>query len=228
MISETTVIEARYERKFLVTGMPFENLWHVVRVSPGLFRPVFEPRWVNNIYFDSIDLNAFADTIEGIRDRVKVRIRWYGNETGAVGEPVLELKRKRGFVSLKDRFPLTPWETGTRFSTDSMRKHLAATNLPAEVQELLKSTRPILFNRYFRSYAISHCSSYRITVDRYLEFRRLMHGPHLARSVSVADLVLELKYGFDADAGVRSITQHFPFRMTKSSKYATGILLTAP
>ncbi len=228
MIDETELTEARYERKFLVTGISLPGLLQVVRMNPALFRTMFEPRWINNIYFDSIDLRAFADTIEGVRDRVKIRIRWYGDATGAVERPVLELKRKRAFVTVKDRFPLPSWETGPRFSADSMRKHLATANLPAEIRELLKSTRPTLFNRYSRSYGISHCGSYRITIDNRLQFQRVFDGARAARAVLTSDLVLEMKYGIEADAGARFITQDFPFRMTKNSKYATGMLLTAP
>lgn len=220
--------QPRYERKFLVSGMSLAHVLHVVRMNPALFRTMFEPRWINNIYFDSIDLRAFAGTIEGIRDRIKIRIRWYGDPAGTIDRPVLELKRKRGFVSVKDRFPLSSWQTGTRFSADSMRKHLETANLPAEIRELLKTTRPTLFNRYFRSYTVSHCGSYRITIDNRLQFRRLFDMEGAAQAVSALDLVLEIKYGIEADTGAQSITQGFPFRMTRNSKYATGILLTAP
>ena len=37
------------------------------------------------------------------------------------------------------------------------------------------------------------------------------------------NVILELKYNIDADDDVNRITEHFPFRLTKSSKYISGL-----
>ena len=43
------------------------------------------------------------------------------------------------------------------------------------------------------------------------------------RIVDRRNTVVELKYDLGEDQNVAQITRHFPFRMTRSSKYVNGI-----
>jgi hypothetical protein len=228
MIRVNELSEARYERKFMVAGTEAAQLDHLVRMNPAHFHPIHNPRWINNIYFDSVDLCAFSDTIEGVRDRVKTRIRWYGDSIETIMGPVLELKRKRGFLTIKSGFVLNSAESGTPRSARAVRKLLRDSDLPNELREYVIPSRAVLFNRYMRSYSVSHCGQYRITVDRHLEFQRVFEGFSSGPMTRIGNLVLEIKYGVDADRNVQAVTQHLPFRLSKSSKYAMGVQLTAP
>ena len=42
------------------------------------------------------------------------------------------------------------------------------------------------------------------------------------------EIVVELKYGCEQEARAAPVVGAFPFRISKSSKYATGVQLTAP
>ena len=67
----------RKEKKFRVTVSDFHKCryqWHKLGM-----KPLFEPRLITSVYFDTIDLNMFNDSEEGVLPRKKVRIRWYGN-----------------------------------------------------------------------------------------------------------------------------------------------------
>ena len=85
-----------------------------------------------------------------------------------------------------------------------------------------------LVNCYHRQYRISACGLYRITLDSRLDFLRFDPlGCSLAGRRSLeGSMVMELKYdGTIADLD-RSLLNYFPFRVTRMSKYVTGIELT--
>ena len=43
------------------------------------FNYVYNNRIVNNIYFDTLKDTSFYENIEGLKKRIKYRVRWYGN-----------------------------------------------------------------------------------------------------------------------------------------------------
>lgn len=211
----------RYERKFYLRDSVRAEVEAHVRLNPGLFREIHRSRWVNNIYLDSEDLHRFRDSVEGVPLRDKVRIRWYGELFGHVGNPVLEFKQKRGLVGRKESFALIPFTLDQTFDR-------------AAVSELLKlsglqHSTPALLNRYRRKYFLSSDGSFRITVDSEFDYFRL--GPNnntfSHRTVNDQDIVLELKYGVDREETAALITGGFPFRITSCSKYVRGVEETA-
>ena len=109
----------RYERKFVVPYLDKEETLQVIFSNTYFFKEIFYERQVNNIYFDSLDMDSYFDNILGNSDRSKIRIRWYG-EIENVEKPVLEIKIKKGLVGTKLSYPLKPFEFGT--SMDGMQK----------------------------------------------------------------------------------------------------------
>jgi len=81
----------RLERKFFISGVT-----RLLRIMCDCIKlvsaPLYEPRWINNIYFDAYDFDNYFTSYEGITKRAKVRIRWYGELCGGIRHPVLELK----------------------------------------------------------------------------------------------------------------------------------------
>ncbi len=211
----------RYERKFYLRDSGRAEVEAHVRLNPGLFREIHRSRWVNNIYLDSESLHRFRDSVAGLPVRDKVRIRWYGELFGHVGNPVLEIKKKRGLVGRKKSFALAP------FTLDQTLDRAAVREL-TKVSGLHHST-PALLNRYRRKYFLSSDGSFRITVDSEFEYFRL--GPNNNsldhRTFNDRDIVLELKYGVDREETAALITGGFPFRITSSSKYVRGVEETA-
>ena len=66
----------------------------------GAFFPSYAPRIVNNIYFDSPDWDSYADNMDGVSDRSKCRLRWYGElETAEVA--TFEVKHRRNATGHK-------------------------------------------------------------------------------------------------------------------------------
>ena len=103
----------RYERKFLISQLSRHEIESIIRLHPAAFSEIYHQRFVNNIYFDTVGLSAYKDNLTGISDRLKVRIRWYGDLFCLIEEPFLELKIKRGFLGGKLRFPLASFQSYT-------------------------------------------------------------------------------------------------------------------
>ena len=69
----------RNEIKYLLNGVSREALFIQYKISSLLLSKLHPDRWVNNIYFDNINLDLFNQSIEGMSRRAKVRLRWYGD-----------------------------------------------------------------------------------------------------------------------------------------------------
>ena len=88
----------RYERKFKISEIDRNYVETLVKYHPAMFSEIFHERIVNNIYFDTLNMDYYYDNKSGSSKRMKVRIRWYGNQFGLIEKPVLELKIKDGLI----------------------------------------------------------------------------------------------------------------------------------
>ena len=215
----------RYERKFLVSGLSKYEIESIVKNHPAIFMEAYPQRYVNNIYFDTNSMAYYFDNVEGLSERLKVRIRWYGNLFGFVEAPVLEFKIKKGLVGGKDTFPLNSFQLDEKHSQKVQQELFAESDLPDALVEYLKQLQFSLLNRYCRKYFESADRKFRITIDFDMEFYKLHPANNLfnEKIIDHSNTVVELKYSDKHDDLARSIASHFPFRVTKSSKYASGI-----
>lgn len=210
----------RYERKFIIPYLDKKEMLQVILANTYFFREIFYKRQVNNIYFDTFDMDSYFDNVLGNSDRTKIRIRWYGDIKEAK-KPVLELKIKQGLVGTKKRYPLKAFKIGC--SMDEMQRNFKESNLPEELLERMKTQRFSLVNNYKRSYFLSACGKFRVTLDSEMSYWGLLNNNSLSLLKKIENdyLVLELKYEVKEDAEL--VSSQFPFRMTKNSKYVTGV-----
>lgn len=215
----------RFERKFFVEELTFHELEAMVRLHPALFREVYPWRWVNNLYLDSPELSSYFENVAGIADRMKVRIRWYGDLRQAVERPVLELKIKRGLTGTKLAFPLDSLVSIPGVNRRILRRCFARSEMPPDIRELLKGLEPALLNRYRRKYYESSDRKVRLTLDWERGFSKFdpLGVPFLQKWPLGESTIVELKYDPDADERAAAISNEFPFRLTKSSKYVQGL-----
>ena len=221
-------IDFRYERKFVVetTEMNLHQVRAAVMLHPAFFRQAYPPRFINNIYLDSDSLIHYQANLDGIGDRLKIRIRWYGDLFGPVIKPTLEYKFKRGMVGCKVQYPMQPIQVDEGFSRANLTAALRTQhNLPSVVQTDLGGLRATLLNRYFRLYYESVDGHFRITIDSDMSYYHLppLSGNHLYRQTDRDHIVIELKYNARHDRTANRIAAHFPFRLSRNSKYALGI-----
>ncbi|HSG67577.1 MAG TPA: polyphosphate polymerase domain-containing protein [Bacteroidales bacterium] len=220
----------RYERKFALRSFDFHQVLNMIKHHPDGFREIYSKRQVNNIYLDTLDLKTYFDNVHGNTTRVKVRIRWYGDTFGTVDKPVLELKIKNGLSGKKRSFQLNPFTLDRNFTIDTLKEALEHPVLPAWVKEKLSGYRPSLLNSYLRNYFVSSDRKVRITIDEKLTYYRIgaRNNSFVQHFQDPGAIIVEMKYDLEASDSASAISQHFPMRMTKSSKYVNGIDIFHP
>ena len=221
--NELKISEFRYERKFFISDLSKYEVEGLVRLHPGCFSEIYSKRYVNNIYFDSFSFKNLNDNVEGVSDRIKIRIRWYGNLFGYIQKPKLEIKIKKGLLGMKKVIPITSFFLDE--NTDFLSIIYSIKNLSEILQIDLNAVIPTLVNRYSRTYYLSNNKNFRITIDSEQSFYHVknINNSFLNHHDDKDSVILELKYDKIYDDDVKKITSIFPFRITKSSKYVKGL-----
>lgn len=217
--------KGRYERKFLITTHDLRQVEAMIRINPAGFREIFKQRQINNIYLDTLDFKSYYDNVYGNTTRVKVRVRWYGETFGYIEKPVLEMKIKNGLAGRKRNYRLNPFTLDKSFTHETLTAALAHPMLPAWVKENLAPYRPALLNSYMRKYYVSSDRKARVTLDEKMAYYPIAgrNNSFIQRYEEKKAVIMELKYDPGAADKASDITQYFPMRMTKSSKYVNGV-----
>ena len=102
--------------------------------------------------------------MNGVSSRTKARIRWYGNFFSEKNKYFFEIKKKEGFIVIKDSkkvsdlklHPMTNLKEALRTCLGSdYKKHFVNYN----------NLNPKLVNSYKRKYFLSKDKNFRITID---------------------------------------------------------------
>jgi len=226
---EAELSKYRYERKFFITEATKKQVEYVVKRHPGGFKEIYHERVINNIYFDTLDRDNYVDNIEGAKSRTKFRIRWYGDLMGPVPKPKLEMKIKEGLLGTKRTFSLKPFVFDTQITRLQLGRTFKDAELPADVLVQVLRQWPMLVNQYRRKYFQSADKKFRITIDDKQRFYaiRAMGNTFLSKFNDDDSVILELKYDQRYFEEAEQVSAKFPFRMTKSSKYARGVYGTS-
>jgi len=220
-MAERAPEELRYERKFVTSELGSAEVEGLIRFHPALFREAYRPRWVNNIYLDTPSLLHYQANVKGESRRVKCRIRWYGSPGGPIARPILELKRKQALLGSKESHALRPFDLDDGFDPALL---FDKSELPAPLRCELAVLQPVLINRYRRRYFVSRDGVYRITVDSDLGYRAVTDGGRVRSWIgNDGRVIIELKFGLGHEDGASRIATRFPFRVTRSSKYVSGV-----
>jgi len=195
----------RYEIKYVFPQYAYNDLIIQIMSRPLLFREIYYERQVNNVYFDTPELCDFRESANGIPNRSKTRVRWYG-ELKNINSPKLECKYKRGSVNgkiVKD-YP--------DFAIIDIKKLTADNRCPT------------LVNTYKRRYFATPDGMLRVTVDRDLRYygttQAMINSEFGAKSQNV---VLEIKFEREDMLESSERIQGFGWTVYKNSKYVNGI-----
>ena len=232
---------SRFEQKYLVTEDVALQVRDFVRSyleldENGVGKPNFSYP-VHSLYLDSDDLRTYWETINGNKNRYKLRLRFYNSLPDS---PVFfEIKRRmnntihkqRGGVRraavdevLAGRLPMA----SDMVSMDP--KHLVALqNFSRLMIEI--GARPKVHIAYCREAYVPHDdNSARLTMDREIRFE-----PELTAQLSTEmlnpimiwgrDIVLELKFTNRFPDWMRELVRVFSLRQCGAAKYADGVAL---
>lgn len=222
--------KSRFERKFMIQNMHYPEIVQQIRNNRAAFLPLHHPRYINNIYLDTNDMDFFTDNVSGKGSRRKARIRWYGDLMGNISKPILEFKMREGMVGNKLSFPLAPFTLNHNFSINSIQNIIQSSELPDWAKTVMLMLRPALLNRYHRQYFESFSNKFRLTVDNELTYYGIgLSNNNFIEKYTSDDIIVELKYDQKHDGKEAAfVTNKLPFRLTKSSKYVNGFELLHP
>lgn len=216
----------RYERKSRIETFTGKELENLLQLHPFSFRKIHNPRNVNNIYFDSHDFNDYHDNVDGSFKRVKARIRWYGPLLGDIINPNIELKIKLGSLGTKWLHPLPAFRIVKHaFDCQKIMQTLNAAELPPGILGWLNLRRPVLLSCYHRNYYLSASKKFRVTIDSNMLSYRIRRPIDrlMCKQKDLTSTIMELKYAKEDDAEAHAFFQSLPFRITRMSKYISGV-----
>lgn len=217
--------ELRYERKYLITNYTHQEVEQLIKFHPARFSEIYHTRHINNIYFDTLGMHHYYDNVEGASDRLKVRIRWYGDLMGIIQKPTLEYKIKKGLLGKKKSYALNAFLLDNSFDKSQIEKATDSAVIPLFVRNEVLSLKPTLMNSYSRKYFLSADKKFRITIDYKLSYHQINYGRNnfIHKSCDHRTTVLELKYDAAHEPEAKAVSDQFPFSLTKSSKYLQGL-----
>ncbi|MCC5942813.1 MAG: polyphosphate polymerase domain-containing protein [Balneolaceae bacterium] len=192
---------------------------------------------VNSLYLDSSNLKTYQDTINGDRNRFKLRLRYYDEKEGPIN---FEIKRRYNKVIRKQRAKVK-----REFLNDLLNgsvptyNHLVYKN-PEQLQSLsnfiylqnLLGALPKIHVTYLReAYEMHDNNSARVTFDRSVQSssRFNIENGLSARhdnpvSVFGNTVILELKFTDRFPHWMEELIQVFHLRQQSAAKYVDGII----
>ena len=219
--------DLRYEIKFVLDShniSTFEN-WIKYYARCKKKHP---DRLVNSIYFEDPNDTSILDNINGNNNRIKVRLRWYGNrELKEVLSPKLEYKIKNGRLSKKNTLEIPQIRNKILNSNQSIIRNII-------VQKCKKNSLNHFFlkNYYFSKLMTSYRRKYfenseglRITIDDKIEFRRLLLGKSVndSKKIIYSKKVIELKFNPSKKEYVSELLKKTSLTPKRHSKYLIGM-----
>lgn len=222
--------EWRYERKYVFEAVLEPKVELEIKQSRHVFNTAYPPRWVNNVYFDTKSLASFFANINGSDQRIKCRIRWYGDFDSAHPEAVLEFKVKNGLAGTKLLYPLKNFSSQKLGSLLDLRACFSESELPESIRSYLLFVEPVLINRYYRKYYLSFNRKFRLTLDRNIGFASMIvKADNKSAAMQRSDeIVVELKYDNAAAMDVLPVFEGLASRLSRNSKYVNSLSALYP
>ena len=216
----------RYEVKLVCheEDLALARAW--IRLHPVAFGTAYPPRYVNSLYFDTVDAACLEANVNGVEDRAKLRFRWYGDKVGPVTGQ-LEHKRKISGLGWKEVVPIAvPLDLRSAWwgaIWHTLWSHCG----PRFTPWLASHSQPMLIVRYLREYYASADGLLRITLDSRIEsYEQVLHPvPNLTRASPPGhQIVLEIKAHATLHRRVSDALNSFTLPVSRHSKYVTGLL----
>ena len=217
-MSKNNFLIKRYERKWVFNSIDHIQLFILLNRSNFLFTNQFPDRQVNSIYFDDENHTSIIQNIDGISEKKKYRLRWYG-DFKIITNPTFEIKSKKGFEVSKKNFDLPKMSNLNLFDYNDIEKIELLINGNFNFKNKLF---PILTTHYLRSYFISSNKLVRSTVDRNLKSLLLYKNRNLNIIKEYQDIILEFKYDLNLDEYVRNNLGNISSRFSKNSKFVNA------
>lgn len=208
----------RFERKWLFKSNNYLALINTLIRSNLFFRTQFPTRKVNSIYFDTNNYTSIRQNLDGVSNKKKIRIRWYGNKD-VLDNPTIEIKSKKGFETKKESIRIKELDQVKLFNLKKIKDKL---NVRLKSKKIIN---PVLTTHYEREYFLSLNGKIRATVDYNLKSIFLNNFSQIDIVKNFKNTsILELKYSIGLDKYVRKNLKDITLRLSKNSKFVNSAI----
>jgi len=214
---------SRFERKWVYSNNDHLVLVNALIRSNFFFCKQYPNRKVNSIYFDDINYSSILENLDGVSEKKKIRVRWYGEENKLIN-PILEIKRKKGFVTNKESYQINELNELKFNDYKNLDLIKNTVNLKSKIKTIIY---PILTTNYDRQYFISNNGIVRATVDYNLKstYIKNLSQINIVKNFS-SSCILEIKYPTNLDKYVRQNLGEMTLRLSRNSKFINSAFNT--
>jgi SPX domain protein involved in polyphosphate accumulation len=218
-------LTSRYESKYLVTKQVAEQVKRFIkpfmRLDPYSQKQADFRYKVHSLYFDSKALRLYEDTVQGVRNRFKLRLRYY-SEKGD-GPVFFEVKKRSDQVINKIR------EMSDRASAQQFLRN--GSHKSAEFLEHcdLAGAKPAVRVHYMReAYECPGHAPVRLTFDTDLEHCivsdfDLVESRPLWSPTPINGVILEIKFTERKPIWLDELVRHFQLNKQSVAKYVRSV-----
>lgn len=212
----------RLEKKYSYSPN-LHNLIYSHLLSLG-FEEVYNQRIVNSIYYDDESLSLYQDSVDGLGNRNKYRVRFYNYQ---VKKLTLENKIRNNEYGSKEFFNLGKDLIDIEIYNIFLDKKLLV-KIPKNIKSLY---RPILITSYKRTYlALPKDKDSRVTLDKKIKFGKVDYSKTDLLRVNInipfERNIMEIKYNYKNEffSGriIKSFNQVY-LQNERSSKYCNAV-----
>jgi SPX domain protein involved in polyphosphate accumulation len=208
----------RFERKWLFKSNNSLSLINALIRSNLFFRTQYPSRKVNSIYFDTHNYTSIRQNLDGVSNKKKIRIRWYGRKNTMI-KPVIEIKSKKGFETKKESIKIKELDNVKLSNLELLKEKL---NIKIKSKKIIF---PILTTHYKREYFVSLNGKIRATVDYNLQSIFLNNLSQIDIVKNFNNIcILEFKYPIGLDKYVRKNLKDITLRLSKNSKFVNSAM----
>jgi hypothetical protein len=191
---------------------------------------------VHSLYLDSPNLALCRQTLQGHKNRFKLRIRFY--DESPESPAFLEIKRRQNEVIQKQRVPVRKTSVSRILSghwpapadiMDNSPKALAAAAEFCRLRTLIQADGKVFVSYVREAYVSPNSDSLRLTFDRRLEGVKYEGGGSLTRSgvvvyPEIPGVILEIKFTDRFPIWMRQLVRHFNLTRCSCAKYVYCVL----
>lgn len=228
--------EWRFEYKYRVSPAQYFALKAAIRPYTRLDAySLIAPRGrylVRSLYFDSPDLRAYQEKVDGDCDRVKLRIRTYARSLAEKPDLRVEMKARKGMSMEKHGAFISADQYAAFMRSGSWPEADEPVLLEFERYVRLKGLVPLIVVEYRREGFIARGQlGLRLTFDHQVCGARadsLFPPAPVFRALRRGAIIFEIKCDKSQPAWLRALVQAHGLRIMANSKFAQGIEAARP
>ena len=226
----------RFEYKYRLLPQQYHQVRAAIRpfVRPDMFTSssMHKRYLVRSLYFDSADLRAYQEKVNGDCDRTKLRIRTYAHSLHENSDIRVEMKARKGMSMEKHSTFISP-AYYKRFMQSS---HWPTLDDPLLIEFeryiRLKTLVPLILVEYLREgFSARAQQGLRITFDHHVQSTKattLFPLTPIFRMHQRGMIILEIKCDKSQPNWLLRLVQAHGLRIVANSKFTQGIEISRP